>query len=65
MQSGERYAKEKKRNSSSNGSGVIADRLYADFDEKSGVEIAGIDRDIEFTGRERREMASVHHLLWR
>lgn len=64
MHSGERYAKEKKRNSSSNGSGVIADRLYADFDEKSGVEIAGIDRDIEFTGRERRKMASVHHLPW-
>ncbi len=53
MQSGERYAKEKKRNSSSNGSGVIADRLYADCDEQPGMEIAGIDRDIEFTGSER------------
>ena len=50
MQSGERYAKEKKRN---NGSGVIADRLYADFDEQPRMEIAGIDRDIEFTGSER------------
>ena len=53
MQSGERYAKEKKRNSSSNGSGVIADQLYADCDEQPGMEIAGIDRDIEFTGSER------------
>lgn len=38
-QQGERYAKEKKRNSSSNGSGVIADRLYADCDEQPGIEL--------------------------